>query len=151
MHSSKTPLQKTVAIPSDLTQVKQQVRNGANQVKQSAPDKNESDKPEISEEKSKPREAYDYQKIKLVLDEIIMDFKDQGKNMERALLKQPFELQDEDRIIFLLNGELQEHLFIKIKPELMGLIRKQINNYSLDIDFEIREEAVDAGSKLFIR
>ncbi|MDN3669936.1 hypothetical protein QWY93_11425 [Echinicola jeungdonensis] len=68
--------------------------------------------------------------------------------MESAMLKQPVKLKDEI-VTFILNGELQEHIFARLKSELTGLLRKKLNHFGLEIQFEIQEEVVEESDKLY--
>ncbi|WP_373496086.1 hypothetical protein [Aquiflexum sp.] len=82
-----------------------------------------------------------------VLFEITEDYKTNHKNLEVTVLKQEFVLEGET-ITFHLNGELQQDIFQKIKADVLGLLRRKLNNYSIHIQSEIKEEA-EGKKKLY--
>ncbi len=102
----------------------------------------------MEENQGKTYDPFSIKELKGVLKEITADFKHQGKNMESAMLKQPVKLQDKI-VTFILNGELQEHIFARIKPELTGLLRRKLNNFGLEVQFEIKKEVVEESDKLY--
>lgn len=115
------------------------------------------DKPVGEEEKKQappketdgqPQEALTKQGVKDMLEEVKMAFSEDHKNMEMALLKQPFEVRDYQLVFFLSKG-LQEDLFSKLKPELTGILRRKFNNPELEVSFEVREEAIDPSKNLY--
>lgn len=74
------------------------------------------------------------------MEQIITDYKAAHKNMEVAVLKQPFEVRGM-QVHFQLAGELQKDIFSNLKPELTGLLRRKINHARLDVTFEMVEES----------
>ncbi|PSL03892.1 hypothetical protein CLV48_106133 [Cecembia rubra] len=93
-------------------------------------------------------EEFDLQKLNSILQEIIFTYKEQHKNLETTVLKQPVELTGET-ITFKLNGEIQQDIFQKIKPEVFQLLRRKLNNYSIHLDSVIVEEVIDGKKKLY--
>jgi DNA polymerase-3 subunit gamma/tau len=94
-------------------------------------------------------EEFDLQKLNSILQEIILNYKEQHKNLETTVLKQPVELKGET-ITFKLNGEIQQDIFQKIKPEVFQLLRRKLNNYSIHLESVIvEEEAGDGKKKLY--
>lgn len=91
-------------------------------------------------------ETFDLSKLKYVLTEIIEDFKSNHKNLEITVLKQEVKLTGE-QIIFRLNGEIQEEIFQKLKPELLGILRRKLNNYSISISAELIEEEEESNAQ----
>ncbi|SIT12756.1 hypothetical protein [Belliella pelovolcani] len=79
---------------------------------------------------------------------MVEEFKSNHKNLEVTVFKQPFRL-DGEQITFLLNGEIQEEIFGKIRGEVQQLLRRKLNNYSVSILSEIHEEAVPEGKRLY--
>jgi antitoxin component YwqK of YwqJK toxin-antitoxin module len=82
--------------------------------------------------------------LKNVLFEIIEDYKNNHKNLEVTVLKQEVVLEGET-ITFHLNGELQQDIFHKIKADVLGTLRRRLNNYSIHLESEIIEE--ETGKK----
>lgn len=82
------------------------------------------------------------------MQEVIGQYKDQHKNLEVTVLKQPL-LLEKETITFQLNGEIQQDIFHKIKPEVLQVLRRKLNNYSVSLEAIIVEEAVDGKKKLY--
>lgn len=91
-------------------------------------------------------ETFDLAKLNYVLSEIIEDFKSNHKNLEITVLKQQVRLEDE-KIIFELNGEIQEEIFQKLRPELLGMLRRKLNNYSISLAAEMAEEDEESNAQ----
>ena len=68
--------------------------------------------------------------------------------MEMALLNQPFELRDQE-VVFMLSMGLHEDLFPKLKPELTGILRRELRNPELEVTFEINPEAENPSKNLY--
>lgn len=92
-------------------------------------------------------EIFDFDKLRNVLSEITEDFKTNHKNLEVTVLKQEVVLEGET-ITFLLNGEIQQDIFNKIRSDVLGTLRRKLNNYSIQIQCEIKEES-DGKKKLY--
>lgn len=97
---------------------------------------------------AKPREPFNVSVVQAALEDIIYTFKQQGKNMEISILRQPFEVSGE-KVVFLLSGDIQKDLFLKIRQEVTLLIRESLKNHKADLSFEIKEDAVSAAQKLY--
>jgi len=95
-----------------------------------------------------PRKPLTLDAIKNVFEEILVDFKKDHKNMEMALLNQPFELRDQE-VVFMLSIGLHEDLFPKLKPELTGILRRELRNPELEVTFEINPEAENPSKNLY--
>jgi DNA polymerase-3 subunit gamma/tau len=95
-----------------------------------------------------PRKPLTLDAIKNVFEEILVDFKKDHKNMEMALLNQPFELRDQE-VVFMLSMGLHEDLFPKLKPELTGILRRELRNPELEVTFEINPEAENPSKNLY--
>ena len=93
-------------------------------------------------------ELFDEGKLKNVLFDMVEDYKSSHKNLEVTVLKQPYKLEGE-RITFLLNGEIQQDIFNKNKPEVLNTLRRKLNNYNISIAAQIQEDAVPEGKKLY--
>lgn len=138
------PVPKTLAIPTSLSEVNRRLKEKPLPGKEPERKTEETD---ISHE-AKAREPFNAGKVQAVLEDVIFTFKEQGKNMEISILKQPFEVTGE-KILFLLNGEIQKDIFSKIRQEITLLIRKGLQNHSVDLSFEIKEDAVSPSQKLY--
>lgn len=103
---------------------------------------------EDSEANSSMEVAFDQSKIQEVLDKVIQEFKEMGNNMEISVIRQPFEIRGE-KIIFLLNGEIQKDIFVKLRPELTGRLRRFLQNRNVEVSFQINPQPVSTASKLY--
>ncbi|SDY95692.1 MULTISPECIES: DNA polymerase III subunit gamma/tau [Rhodonellum] len=102
----------------------------------------------ISAQSAKTSDTFDLTRVKEVVAEILLEFKADHKNLEMTVLKQPFEIVD-NTILFILNGEIQKDVFLKIKPEFVGLLRQKLNNTQVRLDLELRENIADDTPKLY--
>ncbi|UCS93515.1 DNA polymerase III subunit gamma/tau [Echinicola marina] len=135
-----------MSIPSNITEVKRQVKSSIQESKEQASKAKEQVK--VHNEDQLRDTPFDKGKFGAMLEEIILDFKQKRKYQEITLLKQPFEVEA-NSVNFFLNGELQEHLFSKLKPELMGIVKRKLENDYVEIHYKIREEAVKEEDKLY--
>lgn len=140
--SKKSPVQKTIAIPSSIQEAKDNLESKI--VPQVEQKKQEQPKEEVNQ----LAEVFDENKLKNVLFEMIEEYKSGHKNLEVTVLKQPYRLDDE-QITFLLNGEIQEDIFNKNRAEVLNMLRRKLNNYNVKINAEIKEDAVPEGKKLY--
>lgn len=143
MTVKKTVVQKTIAIPKSIAE--------AQGIAKEKPQSSivQSQEVEVrSEVKEAPAlaETFDLSKLKYVLSEIIEDFKSNHKNLEITVLKQDVILAGE-KIVFQLNGEIQEEIFQKLKPELLGILRRKLNNYSISLAAELVEEDEESSAQ----
>ncbi|AWW29859.1 DNA polymerase III subunit gamma/tau [Echinicola strongylocentroti] len=138
-------VRKTVPIPANLTEAKQQVKTEAVEAQEN-PVKEESKT--TTDQGPAKNNPFDKGKLGAILENAIAGFKQQKRHIEGTLLKQPFEVE-ENKVKFFLNGELQEHRFAQFKPELIGMLRKKLENYFVEIDFEVKEDAVSEEEKLY--
>jgi len=137
-------VKKTLSIPSNLRQATNQVKERP--IPAVVPPKEDVKKEQ--EDASQVGAPLEKESVTAVLDEIIIDYKAAHKNMEVAVLRQPFEIR-EDAIHFLLAGELQRDIFLKCKPELTGLFRKKLLHARVDVTCEIQEEAPNQSKNLY--
>lgn len=93
-------------------------------------------------------EIFDLAKLKYEINEIIEDYKVHHRSLEMTVLKQPAILEGET-ITFQLNGEIQEGIFQKIKPEILQILRRKLNNYSIHLEAVIKEEETNGKRKLY--
>tara|TARA_R110002124_G_scaffold55708_5_gene157780 strand:+ start:4757 stop:5146 length:390 start_codon:yes stop_codon:yes gene_type:complete len=99
-------------------------------------------------DESIPKQPLNLDTIKGLFEEILEDFKKDHKNMEMALLNQPFELRNRE-VVFMLSSGLHEDLFPKLKPELTGILRRKLRQPDVEVTFEITEQAVDPLKNLY--
>ena len=99
-------------------------------------------------DESIPKQPLNLDTIKGVFEEILEDFKKDHKNMEMALLNQPFELRNRE-VVFMLSSGVHEDLFPKLKPELTGILRRKLRQPDVEVTFEITEQAVDPLKNLY--
>ncbi|WP_186758471.1 DNA polymerase III subunit gamma/tau [Echinicola salinicaeni] len=135
-----------MSIPSNITEVKRQVKSSIEASKEK--EAKTADIVEKQEEGELRETPFDKGKLGAMLQEVIADFKLKRKYQECTLLKQPFEVEG-NKINFFLNGELQEHLFSKLKPELMGIVKRKLENDLVEIHYEVRAEAMKEEDKLY--
>jgi DNA polymerase-3 subunit gamma/tau len=93
-------------------------------------------------------ELFDLTKLQEVLFEIAEEYRSNHKNLELTVLKQPVSL-DNETVTFHLNGEIQQDIFLKIKTDILSKLRRKLNNYSIHIEQEIKEEELDGKRKLY--
>ncbi|NVJ86321.1 MAG: hypothetical protein HWE15_08450 [Algoriphagus sp.] len=82
------------------------------------------------------------------LPDILAHFKSQGKNLELAILQQPIKVQNGDLVIEVI-GTVQEEIAEKMKPELIGLVRKLTGANSFSVQLEVKEEVHESHQKLY--
>lgn len=143
----KHSLQKTLAIPTSLSQVKKLVQEKPQPLKE-VRGENNGQPPTEAPVTPQLNHPFNKASVQELLEDVLQDYKKLGKSMEIAVVKQPFEI-DQEKIVFFLQGELQKDIFIKLKPELTGFLKRGLQNHSLEISFEIREEVANRASKLY--
>lgn len=104
--------------------------------------------PEEAEEHGLSTDVLEKERVAVVLEEILAEYKAAHKNMEVAVLRQPYELH-ETAIHFLLAGELQQDIFVRCKPELTGLFRRKLRHAKIEITYEIKAEPQDQAKNLY--
>lgn len=93
-------------------------------------------------------EVFDLSRLKHEINQIIEEYKEQHRSLEMTVLKQSVTLEGET-ITFQLNGEIQEGIFHKIKPEILQTLRGRLNNYNIHLDAVIKEEEPNGKRKLY--
>ena len=106
---------------------------------------NEQKTPKPSEQLA---EIFDLARLKFEINQIIEDYKLHHRSLEMTVLKQPVILEKET-ITFQLNGEIQEGIFQKIKPDILQILRRKLNNYSIHLEAIIKEEENEGKRKLY--
>ncbi|WP_200974178.1 DNA polymerase III subunit gamma/tau [Echinicola sp. 20G] len=133
-------------IPSNISEVKRKVKDQIQEQENSVSTKPE--KEDVQSGQELRDTPFDQGKFGAVLEDIIALFKSQKKHLECTVLKQPYQVNG-NQINFFLNGELQEHLFAKLRPELIGIVKKKLQNDLVELDFEVKEDAVSEEKKLY--
>ncbi|TFV93259.1 hypothetical protein E4S40_13445 [Algoriphagus kandeliae] len=82
------------------------------------------------------------------LPEILTHFKNLGKNLELAILQQPIKVKGGDLVIEVI-GSVQEEIAEKMKPDLVGLVRKLTGANSFSVHLEVKEEIQETHQKLY--
>ena len=93
-------------------------------------------------------EIFDLARLKFEINEIIEEYKLHHRSLEMTVLKQPVILEKET-ITFQLNGDIQEGIFQKIKPDILQILRRKLNNYSIHLEAIIKEEENEGKRKLY--
>jgi hypothetical protein len=87
-----------------------------------------------------------------MFDQVIHAIKDHyllaNKNFELAILDQPIKVINGE-VFLQVMGSVQEEIANKMRPDLLGLIRKLTGATQLSIAVEHREEILDARPKLY--
>lgn len=111
--------------------------------------KEETTKEVVSDlDESLPRQPLNSDTVKTIFEEVLVEFKQDHKNMEMALLSQPFELRGLE-VVFMLSLGLHEDLFPKLKPELTGILRRKLRHPDVEVTFEITKEVKDPLKNLY--
>lgn len=134
-----------MSIPTSLSHVDRLIREKPLAVKGSTKTEAEVRDTEVLDKSHEPFDEFMFQDV---LEKIIHDFKEEHKNMEISMLRQPFKVR-EDKVVFFLNGEIQKDIFLRIRPDITGLIRKSLQNFKIDLAFEIKEDAENPAKKLY--
>ena len=71
-----------------------------------------------------------------------------NKNLELTLLDQDIQVK-QGEIILLVTGSIQEDIALKMKPELVGLVRKFTGATTFSITVQQQEEVLDEKGKLY--
>ena len=137
-------LQKTISIPKNLGHTKQLADQKAKEVLQQAKSKVDE---EVVEVKVEGRDL-----TQEILDEVFPMVKEHfqklGKSMELAILGESLKM-NADTLVLEVMGHVQEELALKMKPELVRVVREfgSVNHFKIDI--EIKEELESERNKLY--
>jgi hypothetical protein len=141
-----SPLKPTFSIPSSLGQTK---KLGETKV--------EEEIPQVAEQVEEPSYAAAPAAQAILLTQELLDqaifsiqevFRTANRNLELTLLDQEIKVQNGE-ITLQVSGSIQEDIAQKMKPELMGLVRKFTGATSFSISIVQQEEAVDDKGKLY--
>jgi len=87
-----------------------------------------------------------------ILDEIFIQVKEHfqsiGKSMELAILGQSLKMKD-GLVLLEVMGHVQEELALKMKPELVRVVRELASVNHFKIEVEIKEELESERNKLY--
>lgn len=147
--NTQTAVQRTPSIPTSLSAVRKMVEEKPLLKKQSAAEEKPTET--IDNDRAldnQDRKLPEKEDVREVLDRIIGDFKQKTRHMELSVIRQSFRLQDE-KVVFILNGDIQKDIFLRIRPELTGLLRNGLQNKRLEVTFEISENDNDGAPKLY--
>lgn len=142
-----TVIQKTVSIPKSLSEVTRLVQEKP-AIQKDAPSLTLKSPPSEADPQCPAAAALDQPAIQEVLDKIIFEFKEKGKHMEMAVIRQPFTVEG-NRILFLLDGGIQKDIFEKIKPALTGMLKRSLQPVQLEVAFQIKPPSAGAAGKLY--
>lgn len=138
-------LKGTIAIPGGLGLTK----------KAGAPQEVASEQPieeEVASIANLVNTAAPVQLTQALLDEVIFsireEFRAANKNMELAILNQDIRVTDGE-LLLLVHGSIQEDIANKMKPELLGMLRKISGSTQLSISVVLQEEDPDEKGKLY--
>ena len=141
-----SPLRPTFSIPSSLGQTKKLGET-----------KGEEEVSQVAEKVEEPSytavpAAQEIALTQDLLDQAIFSIQDvfrtANRNLELTLLDQEIKVLDGE-ITLQVGGSIQEDIAQKMKPELMGLLRKFTGATSFTIGIVQQEEAVDEKGKLY--
>jgi hypothetical protein len=141
-----SPLKPTFSIPSSLGQTK---KLGETKVQEEVP--------QVAEQVEEPSYAAAPAAQEIALTQALLDqaifsiqdvFRTANRNLELTLLDQEIKVLDGE-ITLQVSGSIQEDIAQKMKPELMGLVRKFTGATSFAISIVQQEESVDDKGKLY--
>lgn len=145
VEASKSPLKSTIAIPTSLFQTKKLVDE-----KMKAPE------PAIPE--NKPEEVLSnavqetvqltQEMLDLVIYQVKEHYRQANKNLELAILDQPIKVINGE-VFLQVMGSVQEEIANKMRPDLLGLLRKLTGANQLSVSIDHIEEIQDDKPKLY--
>ncbi|PZX49368.1 hypothetical protein [Algoriphagus chordae] len=137
-------MQKTVAIPKNLGHTKQLADQKAKDELQNAESKKSE---EVVEVKVAGRDLTQ-ELLDDIFDQVKEHFQNLGKSMEVAILGQSIKMKN--GIVFLeVMGHVQEELALKMKPELIRIVREIGNVNHFSVELEQKEELESERNKLY--
>lgn len=137
-------MQKTISIPKNLGHTKQLADLKAKEELQFA--KSKVDK-EVVEVEVEGRDL-----TQTILDEVFTSVKEHfqklGKSMELAILGDGMKM-NAGVVVLGVMGHVQEELALKMKPELVRIVRELGNVNHFKVEVELKEELESARNKLY--
>ena len=137
-------MQKTISIPKNLGHTKQLADQKAKDELQNAKRKVSE---EVVEVKVEGRDLTQ-QILDEVFSQVIEHFQKLGKSMEVAIIGQSIKMKN-GIVMLEVMGHVQEELALKMKPELIRIIREIGNVNHFKIELELKEELESERNKLY--
>ena len=144
--AKKATVKTTITIPTSLSQTKKLVEEKA---KQSVEPKVVLTQENVEVKPSKSSVVLTQQLLDAHIFSIQEHFRNADKKFELAILDQPIEVRSGGEIALKVAGSVQEEIANKMKPELLGLIRKLTNASQLSIAVEQAEEVLSDKPNLY--
>lgn len=108
----------------------------------------EDKKAEQKESQSGPVENLTQEFFDQVLPKILENFKSQKRGMELAILNQPIKVFGNE-ICLEIMGHVQEEIALKMKPDLLSMIRDLTGIQRVSLKLEVKEEIETEKNKLY--
>lgn len=108
----------------------------------------EEKKAELQESQSGPVENLTQEFFDQVLPKILKNFKSQNRGMELAILNQPIKVLGNE-IWLEIMGHVQEEIALKMKPDLLSMIRDLTGINRVSLKLELKEEIETGKNKLY--
>lgn len=108
----------------------------------------EEKKAELQESQSGPVEILTQEFFDQILPKILENFKSQNRGMELAILNQPIKVLGNE-ICLEITGHVQEEIALKMKPDLLSMIRDYTGIKRVLLRLEVKEEIETGKNKLY--
>lgn len=108
----------------------------------------EEKKAELQESQSGPVEILTQEFFDQILPKILENFKNQNRGMELAILNQPIKVLGNE-ICLEITGHVQEEIALKMKPDLLSMIRDYTGIKRVLLRLEVKEEIETGKNKLY--
>ena len=108
----------------------------------------EEKKSELQESQSGPVENLTQEFFDQVLPKILENFKSQNRGMELAILNQTIRVLGNE-ICLEIMGHVQEEIALKMKPDLLSMIRDLTGINKVSLKLEVKEEIETGKNKLY--
>jgi hypothetical protein len=108
----------------------------------------EEKKAELQESQSGPVENLTQEFFDQILPKILENFKSQNRGMELAILNQPIKVLGNE-ICLEITGHVQEEIALKMKPDLLSMIRDYTGIKRVLLKLDVKEEIETGKNKLY--
>ena len=108
----------------------------------------EEKKAELQESQSGPVENLTQEFFDQILPKIMENFKSQNRGMELAILNQSIKVMNNE-ICLEVTGHVQEEIALKMKPDLLSMIRDLTGLKRVSMKLEVKEEIETGKNKLY--